>query len=188
MDAARVRTPAGMLLLCGLLAACLARGAEPAPVAEKPSALELKPVSEDPNDAGRVARELVRTFMTDEAFEAKAGAMRKKYENWREENRGDMDRYLNDRIASVALAASGGKLEKLKEGAIFLAYYHEFKQPLPSMVADFVKDYRHSLNKLFAAFTWDAAVAYTKAKQWRRDLDEERKQPAEKSSAPRAEK
>jgi len=188
MDAAWVRTSAGRLLLCGLLAACLAHGAEPASVAGKPVALELKPAAEEPNDAARVARELVRTFMTDEVFKAKAGALRKKYENWHEENPEDMDRYLNDRIAPVALAASGGQLEKLKEGAVFLAYYHEFKQPLPAMVVDFVKDYRHSLNKLFAAFTWEAAVAYTKAKQWRRDLDEQRKQEAAKSEAPRAEK
>lgn len=152
------------------------------PSAEKVWSFKLKSVKEDPNDAARVAREAVATFMGDAEFKAKAAELRKKYERWKEEYREDMDRYLNDRIIPVALAATSGKADKLKEGALFLAYYYEFRQPVPSLVSDFVKDNLDSLNRIFGAFTWERGAAYVKAKQWRKDLDEKRKEEAKKTS------
>lgn len=147
--------------------------------AEKVWSFKLKSVKEDPNDAARVAREVVATFMSDADFKAKAAEIKRKYERWKEEYREDMDRYFNDRIIPVALGATSGKVDKLKEGALFLAYYYEFRQPVPSLVSDFVKDNLDSLNRIFGEFTWERGAAYVKAKQWRKDLDEKRKREEE---------
>ncbi|MCW8129002.1 MAG: hypothetical protein KIS92_01330 [Planctomycetota bacterium] len=164
-----------------LLAATSAACAEAPAETEKPAAFELKTVQNDPNDAARVAREAVRTFLSEADYQARAKKLKEKFEAWREESHDDMARYLNDRLVGVALAAASGKPDRLKEGAVFLSFYHEFKQPLPAVVTDFVRDHHASLQHLFQAFTWEAAGAYVRAKPWR-------KAAAEAKSAEKSEK
>lgn len=164
----------------GLLipAAC---GADGPSDADKPAVITLKSIQEDANDAARAAREVVRTMMSDEEFQKRVKEIEKKYKAWNEENREDIGRFLNDRLVSVALGATSGKEDRLKEGAVFLALYREFKQPLPSLVTDFVRDNHASLQRIFGAFTWKSACAYVKNKQWKKDAESSKSGAGEKS-------
>jgi len=133
-----------------------------------------------PQDGSRLARELVRTFMTDEAYAKRVDEVKARYARWHAEHKLEMDRFLNDRLPGLALAAFGAKVEHLQEGALWLSFYHEFHQPTHSLATSFITDNHASLARLFADFTWAKASQYVKDRQWAKDKKTERDEEKKK--------
>lgn len=153
---------------CDALGASAGDTPDPATGAETPVAIKF----DGPQDATRVAREVVGTFMKDEEWKKQVAELRKKYENWAQDHDGDdMGRFLNDQLVSVGLAALNGNIEKLKKLALWVAFYHEFKQPLHSLALEFGKENKDSLACFFQTFTWERAHVYVKNSQWKKDRE-----------------
>lgn len=138
-----------------------------------PTTLTLK--LEDGSDASRVAFDLARSFLSEELWKARVADVRRRFADWEKNNDGDIGSYLNYQLPAIAFSASGGKIERLKDGVAFVALYYEFKQPVPQGVTAFARDNLASLNALFAAFTWEKAAEYVKNKQWQKDHESEGK-------------
>ncbi len=131
----------------------------------------LKILDENKDAAGpALAREVVRTFLSDEDWSKEVVRIRKQFEVWKGENEGDIGKFLNSRFLAVALAAVGAKTEKMQKAAIWLALYQEFKESPPVMVPRYLKSHRPSLERVFKAFSWERAAQYVKGKEWRQDL------------------
>ena len=56
-----------------------------------------------------------------------------------------------------------------QNGFVWLAYYKEFNQQVPTVVATVMRDHHASLLRLFKDFTWEKASQYVKNKEWRKD-------------------
>jgi hypothetical protein len=138
--------------------------------AETKSAVALK--IENIRELPRLAHALVMTFMTENQWKEQVANIRKRCERWQDEHEEDAGRFLNDRLTGIVAAASSGRLARLKEGAIWIAMYGEFEQPLPALVIDFAEKNRSSLNRLLAKFTWDDACAYVRGRKWRKEEHE----------------
>lgn len=139
--------------------------AEPAPLALK---------MDDATDASRIARDLTLSYLSKEQWTARVADVRRKFADWEKENEGDIGSYLNYRLPIVALSVAGGKIERLKEGAAFVALYYEFSQPVPQGVTAFARQNMASLSELFGAFTWEKAADYVKNRQWQKSRDEKK--------------
>lgn len=124
---------------------------------------------EDAADASRISYELARNFLSEEQWKARVAETRRKFADWEKDNVGDIGSYLNYRLPAIAFSVSSGKMDRLKEGAAFLALYREFEQPLPQAVTSFARDNLTSLNALLGAFTWEKASEYVKNRQWLKD-------------------
>jgi hypothetical protein len=120
-------------------------------------------------DGSSVARELVRTFLTDAQWQDKVVAVRKRFKEWEVEHQEDAGSFLNNQFSAVVLAASGGNIEHLKDAAVWMAMYQEFEEPLPSYVSDFLERNGSSINALFANFSWKNASVYVKTKGWQKN-------------------
>jgi hypothetical protein len=137
--------------------------------------IPLKMVKDGSVDGPTMARELIRTFLSDKEFQKEVKELKGKFEDWEKQSEGDMGRYLNDRFILMGLAAAGGKVDKIKKGMIWLAFYKEFNQPPPSMVVKFLNEHQGSLTRLFTDFRWEKASTYIKNKEWRTDIEERKK-------------
>ncbi|MCZ7648443.1 MAG: hypothetical protein M5U26_24815 [Planctomycetota bacterium] len=60
-------------------------------------------------DAPGLAYHLMRTYMTEAQWKAEVTYWEKRYKDWESDNRGDMGRFLNDRLIIVALSAAGAR-------------------------------------------------------------------------------
>jgi len=164
------------LLLCAVRFVC----------AEEVTSTDDKFVSllktDDPNGP-EIAAALAETFLTQKQFRDEVEKLRSKYEDWEKDTQGDMGRYLNDRLVMVALGAANGKVERIQRGILWLAFYKEFDQVTPAVVAKFLREHSVSLNSLFKDFTWEKASQYIKNKEWRKDIEGRRK-AAENQLAP----
>ena len=128
-------------------------------------------LAEQQPDGSRMAKALADTFLTEDQWKVEVKKLRDKFEDWERDTQGDMSRYLNDRLIIVALSAANGKVEKIQRGILWLAFYKEFEQEQPGIVAKFVREHQGSLSKLFTDFTWDKASLYIKNKEWRKDFE-----------------
>ena len=176
------------LLLCPLVAIVVRADAADLPVPER-SPIEVQPIVsqkqpvpaplllklEDGADTSRIAYDLARSFLSEEQWKARVAEMRRKFTDWEKDNEGDIGTYLNYQLPAIAFSASGGKIERLKDGAAFVALYFEFKQPVPQGVTAFARNNLASLNALFADFTWEKAADYVKNRQWQKDRESEAK-------------
>jgi hypothetical protein len=124
---------------------------------------------DDPLDPSTVAYDLTMTWMKGDEWHQKVSALKAKYQDWENTNGGDIGQYLNDRLVMVAMGAANGKIDSLKNGFIWLAYYKEFNQQVPSLVSTIMRDHKSSLMRLFKDFTWEKASQYVKNKEWRSD-------------------
>jgi len=120
-------------------------------------------------DASTLSYDLARSFLTQKEWDEQVSQLRKRYRDWEQDNEGDMGRYLNDRFIMVALGAVSGEVEKIKRGIIWLAFYKEFNQQVPSIVSVATIRHKDSLTRLFTDFSWDKASRYVKNKEWRGD-------------------
>ncbi len=132
-------------------------------------------LSEAQPDGSKIAVKLAETFLTDAQFKQEVKKLRERYEDWEKDTQGDMNRYLNDRLIIVALSAANGKVDKIQRGILWLAFYKEFEQEQPGIVAKFMREHQGTLSKLFTDFTWEKASQYIKNKEWRKDYEEQRK-------------
>jgi hypothetical protein len=135
-------------------------------------------LTEQQPDGAKMAKALADTFLSDDQWKQEVKKLREKYEDWERDTQGDMSRYLNDRLIIVALSASNGKVDKIQRGILWLAFYQEFEQEQPGIVAKFVREHQGSLSKLFTDFTWEKASQYIKNKEWRKDLEEQQRKKA----------
>lgn len=125
-------------------------------------------------------------FSAKKQWQGEVKKLRTRYEDWANDNRnGSIGQYLDDRLIVVALSASGGKIEKIQKGMMWLAFYKEFNQQAPTVVTRFLAEHRGSMTRLFDQFNWDKASEYVKNKEWRTDLAGT---VAPQTSAPIAEK
>ena len=124
---------------------------------------------DDPLDPSTVAYDLTMTWMKGDEWQQKVNAFKAKYQDWENTNGGDIGQYLNDRLVMVAMGAANGKIDSLKNGFIWLAYYKEFNQQVPTLVSTIMRDHKTSLMRLFKDFTWEKASQYVKNKEWRSD-------------------
>lgn len=127
---------------------------------------------QSPLDGGALARELLRTFMTDAQFEAEAAKVHARFKDWEKETQCNLDQYLNDRLVGIALSAAGGEVERIQKGFVWLAYYKHFNQQMHPVVEKFLIEHRNSMSRLLTDFTWEKASAYVMSKNWRQDLAE----------------
>ncbi len=132
-------------------------------------------LAESPPDGTKIATKLAETFLNDAQFKQEVKKLRERYEDWEKDTQGDMARYLNDRLIIVALGAANGKIDKIQRGILWLAFYKEFEQEQPGIVAKFMREHQGTLSKLFTDFTWEKASQYIKNKEWRKDYEEQRK-------------
>jgi hypothetical protein len=135
----------------------------------------LKMVKEGSVDGPTMARELIRTFLSETEWQKEVKEIKGKFQDWEKQSEGDMGQYLNDRFILMGLAAAGGKVDKIKKGMIWLAFYKEFNQPPPSMVVKFLNEHQGSLTRLFTEFRWEKASTYIKNKEWRADIEDRKK-------------
>ena len=135
----------------------------------------LLQLAEEQPDGAKMAKALADTFLTEDQWRQEVKKLRQKYEDWERDTQGDMSRYLNDRLIIVALSAANGKVDKIQRGILWLAFYQEFEQEQPGIVAKFVREHQPSLSKLFTDFTWEKASQYIKNKEWRKDLEDHKK-------------
>jgi hypothetical protein len=126
---------------------------------------------DDPFDASSVAYDLTMTWMKTDEWQQKVTAFKAKFQDWENTNGGDIGQYLNDRLILVAMGCANGRIDSLKNGFVWLAYYKEFNQQLPSIVSNVMKEHHASLTRLFKDFTWEKASQYVKNKEWRKDAD-----------------
>ena len=145
----------------------------PAPVQVGIAGEKISVAVEDPFDASSVAYDLTMTWMKSEEWQKKVAALRTLFKDWEKINGGDMGQYLNDRFVIVALSAGSGKVDSLKNGFVWLAYYKEFNQKVPSVVSKVLRDHKSSLELLFKDFTWERASQYVRNKEWRRDYEKQ---------------
>lgn len=136
-------------------------------------------LTEQQPDGAKMAKALAETFLNDDQWKQEVKKLREKYEDWERDTQGDMSRYLNDRLIIVALSAANGKVDKIQRGILWLAFYNEFEQEQPGIVAKFVREHQGSLSKLFTDFTWEKASQYIKNKEWRKDIEEQQRKKAE---------
>jgi hypothetical protein len=139
-------------------------------------------LTEQQPDGAKMAKALADTFLNDDQWKQEVKKLREKYQDWERDTQGDMSRYLNDRLIVVALSAANGKVDKIQRGILWLAFYQEFEQEQPGIVAKFVREHQGSLSKLFTDFTWEKASQYIKNKEWRKDLEEQQRKKAELES------
>jgi hypothetical protein len=127
------------------------------------------------NDVPTVARALTATFMSDDDYNKEAAKIRERFKDFERDSQGtgDMGRYLNDRLVIHGLAASNGKVEKIKKGLVWLSFYKEFQQVPPAVVDRFVKQNKQSLLELFQNFDWDRVSAYIRNREWKKPEDED---------------
>lgn len=144
----------------------------------------LLQLAEEQPDGAKMAKALADTFLTEDQWRQEVKKLRQKYEDWERDTQGDMSRYLNDRLIIVALNASNGKVDKIQRGILWLAFYQEFEQEQPGIVAKFVREHQGSLSKLFTDFTWEKASQYIKNKEWRKDLEDHKKASADEIRQP----
>jgi len=169
---------AGLVLLLVISAICPICAAE-----EEEQFVPLALLKEKEPNGPAIAAALTETFLTQEQFKNEVEKIRSKFEDWEKDTQGDMGRYLNDRLILVALGAANGKVDRIQRGILWLAFYKEFEQASPQIVAKFLREHSGSLNRLFTDFTWEKASQYIKNKEWRKDI-EERKKAAEAQIAP----
>ena len=129
---------------------------------------------EEPIDACDVAYDLTMSWVKPDEWKAKVKSIKSKFEDWEAQNEGDMCRYLNDRLISVAMGCAGGKVEELKNGFAFLALYKEFNIQAPLMIEKIFREHHQSLLRLFAEFTWQRASEYVINKEWLKDAPDDR--------------
>jgi len=141
-------------------------------------------LAEQQPDGAKMAKALADTFLTEDQWKQEVKKIREKYEDWERDTQGDMSRYLNDRLIIVALGASNGKVDKIQRGILWLAFYQEFEQEQPGIVAKFVREHQGSLSKLFTDFTWEKASQYIKNKEWRKDFEDRKKASADEVRPP----
>ena len=137
--------------------------------------LPLKMVKDGSVDGPSMAFALTQTFLSDKEWKKEVKEIKSRFEDWEKQSEGDMGQYLNDRFILMGLAAAGGKVDKIKKGIIWLAFYKEFNQPPPGMVVKFLNEHQGSLTRLFTDFRWEKASAYIKNKEWRTDIEERKK-------------
>jgi hypothetical protein len=133
------------------------------------TALENAFKIESGSEAGSLAHQLVMTFMSNAQWRKHVEKVRENYRRWHVQHDEDVGRYLNDQLSGIVMSATRGKVEKLKDGAVWIALYKEFEQPLPALVSDFVEQHKASINGLLAKFSWEAASVYVKRRQWKKD-------------------
>ncbi len=121
-------------------------------------------------DAPQLAYHLMRTYLTEAEWKAEVTKVQRRFKDWERDTKGDMGRFLNDRLIIVALSAAGGEPEKIKRGVSYLALYHEFKEIPPGIVTKFMGTHFGSMSRLLNGFTWEKATDYVKQKRWREDL------------------
>ncbi len=166
-DALIVRLSGLLALMIAAIAASAAHGGDEAD--SDATAKEYVFTIAGGADAGNLAHKLVLTFMDETKWKKHAAEVVRQYRLWNQEHSDDMGRFLNDRLPAVILAALGGNIAKLKEGAVWIALYREFGEPVPSSVVQFVDGHQASLNRLLARFSWETAGAYVKNRQWQKD-------------------
>ena len=135
-----------------------------------------------------LARALTQTFLSDDEWQSEVDAIRDRYEDWEKQNSGDMGQYLNDRLILVALGASGGKVDRIKKGIVWLALYYEFDQQAPGLVVKFMKEHQGSLTRLLTDFNWDKASQYIRQRKWREDIEERKRAETEGEKVAKLEK
>jgi len=142
------------------------------PPVVSPDAQKIVLKIDDPLDASGLAYDLTMSWINSEEWQRRVVAMRKHFNDWEESNGGDgdMGRYLNDRLIVIALGAATGKVDSLKNGFVWLAYYKEFNQQVPAIVSNVMRDHQASLLKLFNDFSWERASQYVRNKEWRGDI------------------
>jgi hypothetical protein len=113
-----------------------------------------------------VAYALTQTFMTEEEFKSEVKKVKDRFADFEKDTHGDMSRFLNDRLVIIGLAASGGKVDRIQKGLIWLSMYKEFQQVPPPVVERFAKDNKASLLALFEDFNWDRISDYIKNRRW----------------------
>lgn len=163
--------------VCVLLSFVLSGSASGA-AAEEKSFEPLLLLAQKQPDGSRIAQVLAETFLTQDQWQQEVKKIRARFEDWERDTQGDMGRYLNDRLIIVALSAANGKVEKIQRGILWLAFYKEFEQEQPGIVAKFMREHQGSLSRLFTDFTWEKASLYIKNKEWRKDIEEQRKKAA----------
>ena len=146
----------------------LAQSAQPAPV--DPATQKVPLVIDEPLDASGVAYDLTMTWMKSDEWQQKVATLKSKFQDWESTNGGDIGQYLNDRLILVAMGCANGRIDSIKNGFVWLAYYKEFNQQVPTVVATVMRDHRASLLRLFKDFTWEKASQYVKNKEWRKDF------------------
>jgi hypothetical protein len=119
-------------------------------------------------DAPTIARELVRTFMTDAEFTEELTKVRSRIEDFEKEVGGEPGRFLNDRLVIHGLNASNGKIEKVQKGIVWLAFYKELRLNPPQAVENFMKVNRDALIALFGDFSWEKAGAFIRNREWKK--------------------
>lgn len=147
----------------------------PALAGDNKDFLPLQLVKDGADDAPAMAYALKDTFMTEAEWDHEVKALWSRFQDWEKQSDGDINQYLNDRLIIVAMAAAGGKIEKVKKGIAWLAFYKEFNAEPPSFVTKFFREHRPSLTRLFTDFTWEKASQYVKNKEWRKDYEERRR-------------
>jgi hypothetical protein len=158
-----------LLLPVPSVAAAAESGESTAVEASAGEKIRLNSIDETQIDAAEVGYELARTFLSQEQWDDHVKIIKKKFHDWEKENEGDIGHYLNDRFIIVVLGASSGDIKKVKQGIIWLAYYKEFNQPVPSAVTNAMTKHRDSLLPLFGNFSWARVSVYIKNKEWRSD-------------------
>lgn len=162
--------------LFSLLISLAMFGAAPRAAAEDKVFEPLALLTEQPQpDGSKIAQKLAETFLTQEQWAKEVKKMRERFNDWERDTNGDMGRYLNDRLIIVALGAANGKVDKIQRGILWLAFYKEFEQEQPGIVAKFMREHQGSLTRLFTDFTWEKASQYIKNKEWRTDFADDRK-------------
>ena len=135
-----------------------------------------------PASGPALSREMVRTFLTDEAWKKEVERLKGQYKEWSKEHDSDMGTYLNDRFLMTALAAGGGNLERIRRAIIWLAFYHEFSQAAPLIASKFLEKYKESVKGVFKAFTWERVAQYVVSKEWRKHLADKTKKEGDQNS------
>ena len=139
-------------------------------VAVDPATQTVALTLDDPLDPSGVAYDLTMSWMKTDEWQQKVAALKAKFQDWESTNGGDIGQYLNDRLVLVAMGCANGRIESIKNGFVWLAYYKEFNQQVPTVVATVMRDHHSSLMRLFKDFTWEKASQYVKNKEWRKDI------------------
>ena len=104
-----------------------------------------------------------------------------RFETWEHDNQtGDMNQFLNDKLLEIAPSVKGGDVKALKKFVFWLALYYEFKQLPPSYIREVKPEYRKEIDQFMSDLNWERAAEIIKDNVKKYDEEQKAKDKKEK--------
>jgi len=128
-----------------------------------------------------IAYDVAQKEMKPEEWKTFLKKTQSRFETWEHDNQtGDMNQFLNDKLLEIAPSVKGGDVKALKKFVFWLALYYEFKQLPPSYIREVKPEYRKEIDQFMSDLNWERAAEIIKDNVKKYDEEQKAKDKKEK--------